>query len=248
MSVNHIPQIGTDWQLTRCNARADSASRTRPHPSKLRCASKSWSTVSARPTANWSPWFCSHPHTIFSSKWPIRWCCECGQHHWQMPLCSEEMEQGVLVVGSWTEPQNRGIRRGFCCWWRKNLGLERARATKYSPRQSEASEECPLCTKKPCSGSSPARRLEYWLSSEATVRVIKQYSCFWLRQCLGIQWANAQECTHIVRARDVESILFAEQDMFWKQSSTEGVTEGLAGRRRGCMVVGDIVGKDHRKK
>jgi hypothetical protein len=36
--------------------------------------------------------------------------------------------------------------------------------------------------------------------------------------------------------------------MFWKQSSREGVTEGLAGRRRRCMMVGDIVGKDRRKK
>ena len=32
--------------------------------------------------------------------------------------------------------------------------------------------------------------------------------------------------------------------MFWKQSSREGVTEGLAGRRRGCMLVEDIVGTD----
>jgi hypothetical protein len=129
------------------------------------------------------------------------------------------------VTASWRlalghEPQSRKIQRESGCWWRKNLGLERARATKYSSRQCEASEECPLCTKKPCSGSSPARRLECWLLSEATDRVIKQYSCFWLRQCLGLQWANAQECTHIVRARDVESVLFAEQDMFWKQSST----------------------------
>jgi hypothetical protein len=37
-------------------------------------------------------------------------------------------------------------------------------------------------------------------------------------------------------------------DMFWKQSSKEGVTEGLTGRRRGCMVVEDMIGKDRRKK
>jgi hypothetical protein len=77
---------------------------------------------------------------------------------------------------------------------------------------------------------------------------IQRYYCCWWRQCLGLQMANAQECTHIVRARDVESVAFAEQDMFWKQSSREGVTEGLAGRRRRCMMVGDIVGKDRRKK
>jgi hypothetical protein len=29
-------------------------------------------------------------------------------------------------------------------------------------------------------------------------------------------------------------------DMFWKQSSRDRVTEGLAGRRRGWTLVGDI--------
>jgi len=33
-------------------------------------------------------------------------------------------------------------------------------------------------------------------------------------------------------------------DMFWKQSSREGVTEGLAGRRRGWTLVGDIFEAD----
>jgi hypothetical protein len=31
-------------------------------------------------------------------------------------------------------------------------------------------------------------------------------------------------------------------DMFWKQSSREGVAERLAGRRRGCMSMSKYVG------
>jgi hypothetical protein len=46
----------------------------------------------------------------------------------QIQLPPERVEQGVLVVGSWTEPQNRGTTRCFCCWWRKNLGLRKAEA------------------------------------------------------------------------------------------------------------------------
>jgi hypothetical protein len=72
--------------------------------------------------------------------------------------------------------------------------------------------------------------------------------CCWLRQSLGLQGTEPRESTHTSKARGMKSFPFADRTMFWKQSSREGVTEGLAGRRRRCMMVGDIVGKDRRKK
>jgi hypothetical protein len=223
MLVNHIPQIGTDWQLTRCNARADSASRTRSHSSKLRCASKSWSSMFARPTANWSPWFCPHTHTIFSSKWPIRWYCECGQHHWQMPLCSEEMEQGVLVVGSWTEPQNRGIRRGFCCRWRKNLGLRKAEAKESkavrAPPEHVTWKVFPLRTDVFWKQS---RRLGGWLldMSHRAGKYNGNLAVGGVR--ISVSKGREQRSTHPANARQVKNVRFAQ-----KSHVLEAVQQGV---------------------
>jgi hypothetical protein len=83
-----------------------------------------------------------------------------------MPLCSEEAEQGVLVVDSWTEPQNRGNTTGISyCWWRKKFGFRKAKARESksvrSPPEHVTWNVSPL-QNKTCFGSSPAGCLNGW--------------------------------------------------------------------------------------
>jgi hypothetical protein len=74
--------------------------------------------------------------------------------------------------------------------------------------------------------------------------IIQRCCCCSWRQSLGLQRADTEVYSH--RQSTKGSAL--RMDVFWRQSGRERVTEGLAGRRRGCMVVGDMIGKDRREK
>jgi hypothetical protein len=161
----------------------------------------------------------------------------------------EAVQQGVCIVGSWTKPRSWGSTTIFLLLWRQCLGLRTADA-----------QECTHIVRARDVESVPfAEQDMFWKqSSTASGRLVcgRRHSsgvmqwcsrCRWC-QSLGLQSTEARENVHTNKAHGMKGVPLADKTMFWKQSSREGVTEGLAGRRRGCMMVGDIVGKDRRKK
>jgi hypothetical protein len=140
-------------------------------------------------------------------------------------------------------------QRYSCCWWRQCIGLQKA----------DVQERTHIVRARYVESVAFAEQDMFWKQSSTASwlfpcgrrhnsAVMQWCVCCWRCQSLGLQSTEARENTHTSKARDMESAPFAKNTIFWKQSSIEGVTEGLAGRRRGCMMVGDIVGKDRRKR